>query len=199
MESLLALVHSTSSLSGDALNPLIMRALCLPNLYFFGELLEVPRVAAHVQARRCRETCLLGLFCSGTLADYRAQPAMYGELEAPLMEKLKLLTLASLTASEKRVPYARLREALELASDAEVESLVIQAVYAGLVEVRAASPHLLHTRTHAHTHTPSPLSPLTLHTLSPHPPSARAIAGPAGPAGEVRARQGLCRAGRAAQ
>lgn len=160
MESLLALVHSTSSLSGDALNPLIMRALCLPNLYFFGELLEVPRVAAHVQARRCRETCLLGLFCSGTLADYRAQPAMYGELEAPLMEKLKLLTLASLTASEKRVPYARLREALELASDAEVESLVIQAVYAGLVEVRAASPHLLHTRTHAH----------TLSSVASHPP-----------------------------
>ena len=136
MESVLALVNSNASLSGDALNPILLRALSLPNCFFFGELLDNARVARHVGAATSREAHLFSLFCSGTLADYRAAPDRYGAVEGALLDKLKLLTLASLAASEREVPYARLREALELGSDAEVEALVIQAVYAGLVQVR---------------------------------------------------------------
>ena len=137
MESLLSLVGSNASLQGETLNPILLRALSIPHLYFFGELLDIPRVRAHVAAAASREAHLFALFCSGTLADYRAAPARYGALEGPLLEKLKLLSLASLTACARTVPYAALRAALELGSDAEVEALVIQAQYAGLVEVRA--------------------------------------------------------------
>ena len=140
MEALLSLVGSNASLQGEALNPILMRALGMPNLYHFSELLDIPRVRAHVAAAACREAHLFALFCSGTLAEYRAAPARYGALEGALLEKLKLLSLASLTACERTVPYAALRAALELDRDAEVEALVIQAQYAGLVEVRALAP-----------------------------------------------------------
>ena len=186
MESVLALVNSNASLSGDALNPILLRALALPNCFFFGELLDNERVARHVGAASTREAHLFTLFCSGTLADYRAAPARYGAVEGVLLDKLKLLTLASLAASEREVPYARLREALELGSDAEVEALVIQAVYAGLVQVRppAAASFLLGRSlcfpAHTHTHTP--------HNHNQH----WLRAGPAGPARQVRARPGLC-------
>jgi hypothetical protein len=50
MESLLSLVGSNASLQGETLNPILLRALSIPNLYFFGELLDSPRGRAHVAA-----------------------------------------------------------------------------------------------------------------------------------------------------
>jgi len=170
LSAILGLINSNAALTGAALNPMLLRALALPSVYYFGELLDQPRVAAHVNGSTCREANLLRLFCSGTLAEYRAHADLYGAMEGPMLEKLKLLTLASLSASEREVTYASLRAALELPSDAEVEALVIKAIYDGLLEVSGAggahpsSPRhhpplraLTHTHTHTHTHATPPL------------------------------------------
>jgi hypothetical protein len=117
----------------------IMDALRLRGAYTFTDLFDSPAIAEFARSSGSKEAHLLSLFCAGTLRDYRAQPQIYGtELEAPLLEKLKLLTLTSLAEQFRELPYSQLQGALELHSDSEVERVVLQAVYSGLVEVRAA-------------------------------------------------------------
>ena len=128
------------------------------------------------------EAHLLSLFCSGTLGDFRGNPKIYGsQLEGPLLEKLKLLTLSSLAETARVLPYSQLQGALELGSEGDVESLIIQAIYTNRVEVRFGGvfPFLAFP--------PSP-------SLSPS-----YTTGTIGPARKVLPCQGVCRERRTAE
>jgi hypothetical protein len=124
---------------------------------------------------------LLDLLSYGTLRDLRASPSLYGELHPQLLEKLKLLTLASLAAGSvgTALPYAALSAELEAPGPADVEALVVRGLYAGLVEVRAplvppppppGRPSSLVPQsaprppTHKNTPTPTPPPPFLLQT-----------------------------------
>lgn len=170
----------------------IMDALRLRGVYTFTDLFDSPAVAEFVKSSATKESQLLSLFCAGTLGDYRAQPQVYGtELEAPLLEKLKLLTLTSLAEQFRELPYSQLQGALELHSDSEVEKVVLQAVYSGLVEVRGwLFFHVAFTPLCLDFFLNTPL-PSTI----PSTPSHSPITGPAGPETQVFPRQGLSGAG----
>jgi hypothetical protein len=51
-----------------------------------------------------------------------------------MVHKLKLLTLATLAANSRFLPYDLLMNKLGVSSVREVEDLIIQAIYAGLIE-----------------------------------------------------------------
>lgn len=99
----------------------------LQNRFYFSDLLDVPALAEHP---------LLQLFCFGTLADYVASPAVYGTLDPHSLNKLKMLSLVSLAAAARELPYAALQAQLQLTSPTDVETLVTQCINAGLVTVR---------------------------------------------------------------
>lgn len=128
MDTLLA---QARLLQGAALGAHILRCLRATGVFYFSELLSIPAVAA------LPECAVLQLFCFGTFADYRAAPAAFGAALTPaLLKKLKLLSLASLGASARELSYADVRASLDLPADKDVEELVIEAIDAGLVEVR---------------------------------------------------------------
>jgi hypothetical protein len=111
-----------------------MDVLLQHGVYFFDAAAR-SRITSSGSAR---ELDLLNLLSFGQLRDLRAAPATFGEPHPQLLDKLKLLTLASFAADRvgTMVPYAALMAELELPSPAEVEALVVRGVYAGLVEVR---------------------------------------------------------------
>ena len=128
------------ALQGAALCAHIVRCLRAPGLYYFAELFDLPSVSALAGP----EVDLLSLLCFGTFSDYAAAPVKYSPLMTPaLLRKLKLLSLASLGAATRSLSYADLRAALNLATNAEVESLVIEAIDENLIEVRARRPYRL--------------------------------------------------------
>lgn len=170
----------------------IMDALRLRGVYTFTDLFDSPAIAEFVKSSATKESQLLSLFCAGTLGDYRAQPQVYGtELEAPLLEKLKLLTLTSLAEQFRELPYSQLQGALELHSDSEVEKVVLQAVYSGLVEVRGGLffSCCLYPSVPGFFFYNTPLPSI------PSIPSPSPITGPTGPEAQVFPRQGLSGAG----
>lgn len=150
------LLSMARALHGAALSAHIVRCLRAPGLYYFAELFDLPVVAALSGA----EADLLSLLCFGTFSDYAAAPEKYSPLMTPvLLRKLKLLTLASHGAATRSLSYADLRTALDLATDADVESLVIEAIDENLIEVRGWDParrrtlaHANKTVTHSHHH-----------------------------------------------
>ena len=132
-----------------------------------------------------KERATLELLSHGTLRDLAGYRATHGEPHPAVLEKLKLLTLASVAARSvgSSLPYAALMAELELPSPAEVEALVVRGLYAGLVEVSAPHGHgaRLHTTRvgiplrHPLPPLPRPAAPLpTPFPPPPTPPKHRA-------------------------
>ena len=88
----------------------------------------------------CTTFCLLSRararvqFAYGTFDEYRRDTAAYPDLSPAALWKLKQLSLASLVARDDVLPYATLQAALALDSVAELERLVVESIYAGVVE-----------------------------------------------------------------
>lgn len=102
------------------------------NVFSFGELLDLP----NVQAMRADDKARLELFAYGTYDDYKAQRASGSVgpgLGADHLDKLKALTLVSFATVRKEMSYDALRGALDLSSDAAVEALVRDCIYAGVI------------------------------------------------------------------
>lgn len=69
----------------------------------------------------------------GTYAEYKADTAAFPGMTPGRLEKLKQLSLVSLAESTRCLEYAEVCEALDLASDEELESLVVSCIYSGLI------------------------------------------------------------------
>ncbi len=76
---------------------------------------------------------MLKIFAYGTYGDYKATKNLpeLGELE---LTKLKQLTLVSLASKQRVLPYAALQSALHLPDLRALENLIIDSMYAGLLE-----------------------------------------------------------------
>lgn len=74
------------------------------------------------------------MFAYGTYKDYRNHVPPLAPLDAAATRKLKHLTVASLAARHKELRYDVLRAELEIENLRELEDLVLDAIYQGLVE-----------------------------------------------------------------
>jgi len=149
---------------GLALVFLVEKVISNPKIYVFGELLAVPSVAAlqalqapsnnsssqsgmssapssqiecqgdNDSANRSYKT--LELFAYGTYKQYLANPSDYITLNAVMQNKLRQLTIVSLAESSKILPYSLLREELALGSVRQLEDLIIETIYSGIISAK---------------------------------------------------------------
>ena len=118
------------SAKGKAQEKIAEQAVSNPNTFVFGELLPLLGDVSEPYAK------MLEIFAYGTISDYEAQKAALPEFTPAMMHKLQLLTLATLASSSRFLPYETLMNELRVSSVREVEDLIIQALYANLIEGR---------------------------------------------------------------
>jgi len=118
---------------GKALVAVIQQALSAPNIYVFGELLDMPNVQQLIGTDDQKSVDLLKIFAFGTYADYKANAANLPVLNALALTKLKQLTIVTLAARQKVIPYSTLLAELEVGNLRELEDLIIECLYQGLV------------------------------------------------------------------
>lgn len=107
-----------------------------PQLYQFGELLSFPTIAALSNTSQHRFHQLLRLFAHGSVDDYCAAPSSFPPLTEPHWKKLRVLTLASLANGNSVLHYQTLQNKLAVSSVREVEDVVLDAIYAGMIRAR---------------------------------------------------------------
>lgn len=107
-----------------------------PYLYQFGELLSFPTIAALPNTPHHKSHQLLLLFAYGSVDDYRAIPSSFPPLSEPHWKKLRVLTLVSLANGNSILHYQTLQDKLGVSTVREVEDVVLDAIYAGMVRAR---------------------------------------------------------------
>ncbi|CAN8071052.1 unnamed protein product [Agarophyton chilense] len=117
------------------------------NLYVFSELLAQRSIQSLAWDQTyAKYVQLLRLFAYGTLEQYQRTQHMYPRLSERQLNKLRTLTLVSLAAGRSELSYHQLRHALAVHSTRQLEDVVIDAVYAGLLRARmnqhAATVHI---------------------------------------------------------
>ena len=147
---------------GLALVFLIEKVLSNPKIYVFSELLAVPSVAALKKSPRYssiqpddtsssslsqtesqgdndnayKSYKTLELFAYGTYKQYLANPSDYITLNATMQNKLRQLTIVSLAETSKILPYSVLRAELAIDSVRQLEDLVIETIYSGIISAK---------------------------------------------------------------
>lgn len=118
---------------GAALASLIHQVLEAPGIYVFGELLDMPAVRELADGEFSPVFRLLTIFAYGTYADYLAEAANLPPLTEAQKNKLRHLSVVTLAAKIKCIPYSVLLEQLQLKNVRQLEDLVIEAVYADVL------------------------------------------------------------------
>ena len=121
------------SAKGAALATLIHQVLEAPGVYVFGELLDMPNVRELAESDFASTFHLLTVFAYGTYADYLAEARNLPPLTEAQKNKLRHLSVVTLAAKVKCIPYAVLPEALALRNVRQLEDLVTEAVYADVL------------------------------------------------------------------
>jgi len=147
---------------------LIQQVLNNNRVFVFGELLASPNVQALAGTEHELHLRLLELFAYGTYSDYHENRSSLPELTPAQRTKLRQLSLVSLASASKVLRYEELMKELQLENVRELEDLVIETIYVGLVlgkldqlggvlkvsavgarDVRPSEvPHLLHRLQH---------------------------------------------------
>jgi len=97
----------------------------------------MPNVAELASTSAAPVLELLRLFAFGTWSDYKASSALQAQaLSEAQALKLKKLTVVSLAAQSKTIAYDVLLRELEMRSVREVEDLLIECIYGGLLQGR---------------------------------------------------------------
>ncbi|EIW71782.1 hypothetical protein TREMEDRAFT_22874, partial [Tremella mesenterica DSM 1558] len=123
--------------NGLAAMKIVEQATSAPGVYVFSELLELPNIQALKQdPSSVKAVNLLELFAYGTLQEYTSSPQSYTSLSPAHTTKLRHLTLVSLASQRRILPYADILQALQLDSENELEDLIIDVIYAGLLRGR---------------------------------------------------------------
>ncbi|KAJ1956864.1 hypothetical protein GGI12_005192 [Dipsacomyces acuminosporus] len=106
-------------------------------IYHFGQLLESPRVIKLSESEEYRPLWeLLKVFAYGTLSDYKRLQPQLPQINDHQLEKLKHLTLVSFASKEKILPYETIMQELSCDSEQQMEDLVINTIYKGLISAK---------------------------------------------------------------
>ncbi|KAK9703474.1 hypothetical protein K7432_010705 [Basidiobolus ranarum] len=125
------------SAKGAACVQLIKEVLAAPNVYVFSEVLKMPNVSAlSEQPETAQYFSLLKLFSYGTYKDYKEHASNLPELTEPQLKKLKLLSLVSLAGEKHVLDYNDLIHYLDIGNVRELEDLIIDAIYKGLIKAK---------------------------------------------------------------
>ncbi|XP_052578565.1 LOW QUALITY PROTEIN: COP9 signalosome complex subunit 7a-like [Peromyscus californicus insignis] len=120
------------SAKGASLATLIHQVLEDPDVYVFGELLDMPDVRELAESDFASTFRLLTVFAYGTYADY-FEARNLPPLTKAQKNKLRCLSVVTLAAKVKCIPYAVLLETLALRNVRQLEDLVMEAVYADVL------------------------------------------------------------------
>jgi len=134
-------VIMSKNTKGKACTALIQQALGAPNVYVFGELLEMPNIQQLAGTEEKKYLDLLKIFAYGTFTDYKANASQLPELNAPQARKLKQLTIVSLSTDTKVIPYSILLKELDIQELRELEDLIIDASYQGIILAKLDQKH----------------------------------------------------------
>lgn len=119
---------------GRACEALIRQALDHSAVFTFGELLDCKNVQELMNQPDSRKLVeLLQIFAYGTYPDYQARCSELPELSLQQKRKLQLLTVVSLATKDKYIKFADLQVSLDVSSPRELEDLIIDGVYQGLI------------------------------------------------------------------
>eukprot|EP00897_Mesotaenium_endlicherianum_P000920 jgi/Mesen1/10829/ME000093S10347 len=122
------------STRGRGLAELISQATSEPNLFAFGELLDVPQIQELKTTEHAGWYELLQLYAYGTWADYKAKSPTLPSLQPPQVLKLKQLTVMTLSETTKVLSYELLMQQLDISHVRELEDLLINdCMYSGIV------------------------------------------------------------------
>ncbi|XP_067950946.1 COP9 signalosome complex subunit 7b-like [Watersipora subatra] len=139
LEQFLLLAKSTKGAGAVAL---IKQVLGAPNLYVFSELLECSSIQQLDESPDYKPYVdLLRIFAYGTCTAYIARKHSLPELSPQMIKKLRHLTIASLATKCKHIPYSLLLKELDLHNVRELEDLIIEAIYAGVIKARMDQNH----------------------------------------------------------
>ncbi|CAA7266326.1 unnamed protein product [Cyclocybe aegerita] len=125
----------SKSVKGAAAAKLIQDATAAPGVFVFSELLELPNIQELGKSEQHRKfLTLLQLFAFKTYQDYLQHKDALPPLNQAQIIKLKYLTIVSLAAERRILPYADLLKALDISSVRELEDLIIDAIYLDLLQ-----------------------------------------------------------------
>ncbi|KAJ2751986.1 COP9 signalosome complex subunit 7b [Coemansia pectinata] len=135
MDSYLNTLHAAATES-EAVQ-VIQRLLEDESIYHFGRVLDSPKARELATSEQPNAYwSLLELFSFGTLSDYKAASTQLPELTERQLEKLKHLSLVSLASVSKVLPYDDLIRELDCAHEQQMEDLVIDTIYKGLLSAK---------------------------------------------------------------
>lgn len=120
------------SLKGRAVVGVIQQALGSKRIFVFAELLSMPNVQALAGTEHEPYLKLLELFCFGRCSDYRAAASL-PELSEAQTHKLRLLSTLSLCREQRELGYDALAAEVGAETTRELEDIIIDAIYLGLV------------------------------------------------------------------
>ncbi|KAL7632742.1 UNVERIFIED_CONTAM: hypothetical protein RMT77_016943 [Armadillidium vulgare] len=122
---------------GAAAVQLVKQVLEAPGVYVFSELLDCPNITELKQKEEHKSYHeLLELFAYGVYEDYVKNSSKLPELSEPMLIKLRQLTLVSLATGQKSLPLTELGKQLSINSTRQLEDLIIEAIYAGIINGR---------------------------------------------------------------
>lgn len=119
---------------GRAVQALIQQVIGNKKIFVFGELLDLPSVQALQENPDYLPSYkTLELFAYGNYLDYKQNTKDYVELNESQLTKLRQLSLLTLTEKHKEIPYDLLRCHLGITETRSLEDLIIDSIYAGLI------------------------------------------------------------------
>ncbi|XP_033641968.1 COP9 signalosome complex subunit 7b-like isoform X1 [Asterias rubens] len=130
LEQFLLLAKSTK---GAAVVGLIKQVIEAPGVYVFGELLEMPNVQELSTGPNKSYVSALNLFAYGTYQEYEENISHFPDLSQVALTKLRHLTVVTLAAKSKHIPYSVLLKELHMKNLRELEDLIIETIYADVI------------------------------------------------------------------
>jgi len=118
--------------SKDDVVRVINQALNHPNVFVFGEFFDIPAVQ-QLEKTEPNSYELLKIFAYGTLSDHKAKK-FPNQLSEQQLTKLRKLTVISLSSDKKIIPYSELLQQLGLSNQRELDDLLIDCLYSGLIK-----------------------------------------------------------------
>jgi len=126
-------VQLAKNAKGKGAVAVIQQALSAPNVYVFGELMEMQGIQQLAGTEDAPYLELLKIFAYGTYAECRAKGSSLPQLSKIQQRKLQQLSIVTLAATSKVIPYTVLQSELEIQELRELEDLIIDSIYQGLL------------------------------------------------------------------
>ncbi|KAF9527139.1 hypothetical protein CPB83DRAFT_856810 [Crepidotus variabilis] len=123
------------SAKGAAAARLIEDATAAPGVFVFSELLELANIQELGKSEQHQKhLALLQLFSYKTYQDYLENKNTLPALNKAQITKLKHLTIVSLAAERRILPYAELLKSLDVSNVRELEDLIIDGIYLDVLQ-----------------------------------------------------------------